>query len=114
MLKRKICPKCSVRYRPQNRGYCTPCKNKAGKLRTRQIWINYLKTHSCVDCGESDIVVLGFDHVRGKKIANVSKISRGGSIKVLEREIRKCDVVCSNCHSRRTAARSNWYINLVI
>ena len=114
MPKRKICPKCSVRFRPQNRGYCNSCKNKAARLRTRKLFVDYLKAHQCVDCGESDIVVLEFDHVRGKKVGNVSKISKDGSIKVLEREIRKCDVVCSNCHSRRTAARSNWYSNLVI
>lgn len=71
---------------------------------------DYLKNHPCVDCGESDIVVLEFDHVNGNKvnsIANLVKIS--GSIERLSDEIEKCEVVCANCHRRRTAKRGNFY-----
>lgn len=63
---------------------------------------NYLKTHSCVDCSESDYVVLEFDHVRGKKKDNISRMVYGSSIKSLEEEISKCDVRCANCHRRKT------------
>ena len=33
----------------------------------RKYILDYLSTHPCVDCGESDIRVLEFDHVRGRK-----------------------------------------------
>lgn len=59
----------------------------------------------CVDCGESDIVVLEFDHV-GNKRANVSELAWSmASLSRLEAEIACCEVRCCNCHRRRTAAR---------
>jgi len=38
-----------------------------GKDRARQFVYEYLSSGSCIDCGETDIAVLTFDHVRGKK-----------------------------------------------
>ena len=68
--------------------------------------LEYLLSHPCVDCGEKDPVVLEFDHVRGVKEWNVSLLVRSNSSwkRVLE-EIEKCEVVCANCHKRRTAER---------
>src|SRR5690348_13250693 len=34
----------------------------------------YLLTHSCIDCGQTDITLLEFDHVRGEKIDRVSQL----------------------------------------
>lgn len=67
--------------------------------------IDYLAAHPCVDCGETDVVVLEFDH-RGEKLADVSTYANGGRSwpRVLA-EISKCDVRCANCHRRKTALR---------
>lgn len=70
--------------------------------------LRHLKRHPCVDCGKQDVVVLEFDHVRESKVTEVSTMVRyGKSIPKLDAEIAKCDVVCANCHSRRTALRAN-------
>ena len=64
----------------------------------------YLATHPCINCGEKDIVVLEFDHVRGIKEFNISwAVFRQVSIKRMLDEIAKCDVRCANCHRRKTA-----------
>lgn len=69
----------------------------------------YLNIHPCIDCGESDPVVLEFDHVRGKKIKAVSVlVSRGCGIDRLKLEIAKCDVRCANCHRKKTAKDLKW------
>lgn len=88
---------------------------KARVRNTGQIRINadfmiaYLGNHPCVDCGESDIIVLEFDHLRNK-VADVSVLARGGySIETIQKEIDKCEVVCANCHRRRTAKRAGTY-----
>ena len=68
----------------------------------QRIW-NYLFTHACVDCGETDLAVLQFDHLRDK-VAAISTIwRRQGSWRAVELEISKCEVRCANCHARKTA-----------
>lgn len=71
------------------------------------IW-NYLSSHPCVDCGESDPRVLEFDHVRGEKRATVTRLVRNGfSIKIIKKEIAKCVIRCANCHKKKTY-RNSW------
>lgn len=66
----------------------------------------YKEKHGCQDCGETDPVVLEFDHIRGDKVSDVSRlIQTNASIKAIWEEIAKCEVVCANCHKRRTARR---------
>ncbi|HEY0078795.1 MAG TPA: hypothetical protein VGB73_09135 [Pyrinomonadaceae bacterium] len=70
----------------------------------------YLEQNPCVDCGETDPVVLEFDHVRGKKLYNVSAMGALVlSWATILKEIEKCEVRCANCHRRRTAERSASY-----
>lgn len=63
----------------------------------------------CSDCGQKDIRVLEFDHVKGNKEANMSTLIRNGTITSLRKEIEKCDVVCANCHRIRTTAQFKWW-----
>ncbi|MBV8984655.1 MAG: hypothetical protein JO248_09480 [Acidimicrobiia bacterium] len=64
----------------------------------------YFAEHPCVDCGESDIAVLEFDHLRDKR-GDIARLVRQWSWSALLVEIAKCDVVCANCHRRRTFTR---------
>ena len=57
---------------------------------------------SCVDCGESDPVVLEFDHLRDKEFGIAQGLRDRDWQSVLD-EMAKCEVVCANCHRRRTA-----------
>jgi hypothetical protein len=73
------------------------------------VW-DYMSTHPCVSCGESDPHVLEFHHVRGEKVVEVSRlIGRGPSLEKLKAEIEKCDVLCANCHRRLTAREQGWF-----
>lgn len=65
--------------------------------------VAYLREHPCVDCGEADILVLEFDHIR-EKTADVSTLLTGAhSWSRILSEIEKCDVRCANCHRIRTS-----------
>jgi hypothetical protein len=61
----------------------------------------YKKIHPCVDCGNSDIESLTFDHVRGtKKLTIANMVNLGYSIKALQAEIDKCEIRCWTCHMK--------------
>lgn len=70
----------------------------------------YLSTHSCIDCSQTDIRLLEFDHVRGQKTGEISDLLRQGfNWSTIEVEIAKCEVRCANCHRIKTFEYSvNW------
>jgi len=80
---------------------------KRGRVKRNHAWVlEYFRVHPCVDCGETDPVVLEFDHIRGKKFGDVATIvGHGNSLELVIAEVKKCEVVCANCHRRRTARR---------
>ncbi len=83
-------------------------KKKNGERREmfKRVTAEYLSTHHCVDCGESDPIVLDFDHVRGEKRCNIAEAGRVlSSLSDLEEEIAKCEIRCANCHRRVTYSR---------
>jgi hypothetical protein len=74
------------------------------RLERTRFLIEYFRSHPCTDCGESDPVVLEFDHLRDKAFDIGGHLVNVGWQKLLA-EIAKCEVVCANCHRRRTASR---------
>ena len=69
--------------------------------------VEFLAANPCVDCGEADPVVLEFDHL-GDKAFSISKGLPDRNWQTVLDEIAKCDVVCANCHRRRTARRGGF------
>jgi hypothetical protein len=72
----------------------------------------YLSTHPCIDCKETDIRLLEFDHVRGHKTENISRLlAHGCNWTTIEAEIIKCEVRCANCHRIQTYERDgDWWL----
>ena len=117
------------RARGQRDTYCRPCRaeykqehyrankqryiasarqRKIALLEERtQYLVAFLREHPCVDCGEDDPVVLEFDHLRDKKFS-ISEGLQGRRWQDVLDEIAKCEVVCANCHRRRTAKRGGF------
>jgi hypothetical protein len=113
--------------RGQRDSFCRPCRSAYGKehyaanrqryidrarvltqrlvLKRTGYLIEYFVAHPCVDCGEMDPIVLEFDHLRDKRF-EISAAIRGRNWQTILDEIEKCEVVCANCHRRRTARRA--------
>lgn len=92
--------------REYHRAYQKKTKYKWPKLRIQKIkeFIKEAKNKPCVDCGVSyPPYVMDFDHVRGKKKFLISLcVKRASALLTIQKEMDKCDVVCSNCHRERT------------
>jgi len=74
-------------------------RNKVQRKKNKEFIQSVKKISKCIDCGESNPIVLDFDHVRGEKIAAVSVMASGAyGIDAISREMDKCEVRCSNCH----------------
>jgi hypothetical protein len=82
---------------------------RARREENRRQMYQYFRTHPCVDCGESDVVVLEFDHRDpSDKIRDVASLAATRRWPNVLLEIQKCDVRCVNCHRRRTARQFGW------
>lgn len=84
--------------------------NQRRRLHLHEQVMGYLRDHPCVDCGETDLMVLTFDHVRDQKSFDIgTAVGRLFNWNVIRAEIEKCDVRCANCHMRATSSRGGWY-----
>src|SRR5215471_15184149 len=98
------CVSCQREYSKQHyhRNKDLHIKRRARRTTTRRRDLQryvaeYLAGRSCVDCGESDIIVLEFDHVRGVKSGDISTLIRkSASLSAIQLELSKCDVRCAN------------------
>lgn len=89
-------------------------QTKKDRLLTIKIYVcEYLTQNHCVDCGESDIVCLDFDHIKDKKATINHMLSKEYSLDNIIDEIAKCQVRCGNCHKRKTAKQLNYYKDII-
>jgi hypothetical protein len=84
-------------------------KNKAAyiaraaetKRKCREEWAAYKATLSCVRCGENHPATLDFHHaIRLPNNRKVHKLAGAGMLKAAMEEIKKCIVLCANCHRK--------------
>jgi len=108
-----------VRYYENHQHYRNSHNTSRRKIReqnARKVF-EYLTHHPCVSCGESDPIVLEFDHRdRVEKSGNIANMIVNSSWTRVESEIEKCDVLCANCHRRKSAAEFKYkrhvFVNL--
>jgi len=62
----------------------------------------------CVDCGGVfPVYVMHWDHLPGfDKVDEISSMVASRTRQVVIEELKKCELVCANCHVLRTVARA--------
>lgn len=95
---------CLIRYN-QNRRKGKPLRESH---QIRKDAIRTAKSVPCRDCGiKYPAYVMDFDHRDPTlKVDNLSKMWQTHSLKEIQEEIRKCDIICANCHRERTHGNS--------
>lgn len=79
--------------------------NKVAFVRNRRL-IRAAKDRPCADChGTFHFAAMQFDHVRGTKVFDIANYQTR-SLRLLQLELAKCEVVCANCHAVRTYERA--------
>jgi 5-methylcytosine-specific restriction endonuclease McrA len=112
-MKKSIkCLNCDKRFIPMKSNHvccsaqCSQ-RHQKNKLKFKKTEFIYeiLKNASCRACGIRDIEVLEFDHINPKtKIDNISNmmIKRVYKVEDVLREVKKCQILCANCHRKKT------------
>lgn len=75
-------------------------------------FINRAKARPCADCGvQHNPWVMQFDHRNPQeKQFELGCLKKKYSLKRIQSEIAKCDVVCANCHFERTHRTKAWLV----
>ena len=71
---------------------------KENKKRMRREWQEFKATLKCVNCNFSHPAALDFHHVDRTNKRDVSALIRDSSYTAAYEEIKKCVVLCANCH----------------
>lgn len=88
---------CKQLYETTDRKSKIRARTKAS-IESNKIWIREYKENVGCKCGVKSYWMLDFHHRNQDKEKNISVLVRSASRKHLELEIKKCDVVCANCH----------------
>jgi hypothetical protein len=75
---------------------------KKRKLKIKKWFYEYKNRLSCSNCGEASPATLEFHHKsRNKKENEIGlMVNDGFSILKITEEIKKCEVLCANCHRK--------------
>lgn len=78
------------------------------KLKLRNWFKEYKQGLNCSKCGENHVATIEFHHNSAGKEMEISKmVSEGYSVKRITQELKKCIVLCSNCHKKTHYGKNN-------
>jgi hypothetical protein len=116
-IKQTVCMTCDRAYKEiwyqknKEKHKANTKRNRHKNARkARKFLLNYYQTHPCTNCGFNDPRCLEFHHIKGKKKYLVGgMVTQGHGLTSIKKEIRKCQVLCANCHRIKTSKVQNWY-----
>ena len=74
-------------------------REREKKAVAKEKWRNFKSTLSCVQCGQNHPATLDFHHIeKHPDNRSVNKLLTNRAYKQVMEEIKKCMVLCANCH----------------
>jgi predicted transcriptional regulator len=101
------CSKGTISYH-LGEGQKEKTKQRSQKRREeiRDVIRTFKQEKACMDCKIIyPYYVLDFDHISNNKVEGISKMASWFPLDEIIAEIKKCEVVCANCHRERTHNR---------
>ena len=112
-FKSDLRPRERISRTPQEQLALNATYKRAARRAVRIKALEYVAEKGCCDCGTHDPRVLEFDHIDpAEKHSTVARLLGDGfgwGSEKLRQEIRKCRVICANCHRLHTAAQQEYY-----
>jgi hypothetical protein len=72
---------------------------RASAKKYKDQWREYKATLACVQCGQNHPATFDFHHIdSATKEASVNKLIKNRAFKRAMEEVKKCVVLCANCH----------------
>jgi len=77
------------------------CQQTERRHKLAKWFLEYKKTLFCCKCGETHPACIEFHHTEDNKKNNVSDmVTTGYSKEMIMDEIKKCIIICKNCHAK--------------
>lgn len=93
----------------QERGRLARRDRQRARIAAARSWLAGLKRDvPCADCGELfPTPVMHWDHIPGHvKLGEISDLVAERTRTIVLEELKKCELVCANCHAIRTSRRA--------
>jgi len=100
------CKVCYIEYGKQFKG------SKIERIKNNKAFANRVKTKfGCKKCGYNEHpMALSFNHIDPSiKFKNISTmVHEGSGIHKIKEEMKKCEVLCANCHNIHSYEEQHW------
>lgn len=100
-IRQSICKECQKTYKLKHYYQNKEAHYKRNKKTENIIrdYINSVKIQGCSLCDEKEISCMDFHHLKDKN-DEIAKMAKKGSLEKVKKEIKKCIVLCANCHRK--------------
>jgi len=110
--KQSFCRECQSQYHKEyyeKNKEKYRAKNQRLRIQSKRRYYQWLLKQSCVDCGETDPILLDADHVGVKTSSLCRLVNSFASWDRIKKELKQCQIRCVSCHRKKTAKDFGWY-----
>ncbi len=110
----KICPECKREHNEKKRKICGTCRVRRARKRTKEKAVELLGG-KCSRCNyNKSLRALEFHHLDPTQKDMQISVSKNPAWEKVKEELKKCVLLCSNCHAEEHEKIDATLVNVVI